>query len=95
MSGQISKVPHAGLRYEAIAATCLDTPFSLRFFVPTPLEGGGTLYSNGFFCSVNFRRSIYSSYRVETDIIRKLVQRRIWNQKDFSDFRFLQGVIEV
>ena len=31
--------------------------------VPTPLEGGGggTIYSNGFFCSDNFGRSIYSS----------------------------------
>ena len=28
---------------------------------PTPLVGGGTIYSNGFFCSVNFGRSIYSS----------------------------------
>ena len=44
-----------------------------------PLEGGGTIYSNGFFCSVNFCRSICSSLWVETGIIRKLVQRRIWN----------------
>ena len=28
---------------------------------PTPHEGGGTIYSNGFFCSDNFGRSIYSS----------------------------------
>ena len=46
-----------------------------------PSSGGGEeLYTQmGFFCSVNFGRSIYSSYRVETGIIRKLVQRRIWN----------------
>ena len=31
------------------------------FIVPTPFEGEGTIYSNGFFCSVNFDRSIYSS----------------------------------
>ena len=30
-------------------------------FVLTPLEGGGTIYSNGLFCSDNFGRSIYSS----------------------------------
>ena len=29
--------------------------------VPTPLEGGGTIHSNGFFCLHNFGRSIYSS----------------------------------
>ena len=28
---------------------------------PTPLVGGGTIYSIGFFCSDNFGRSIYSS----------------------------------
>ena len=31
------------------------------FIVPTPLVGEGPIYSNGFFCSVNFDRSIYSS----------------------------------
>ena len=28
---------------------------------PTPLEWGGTITQMGFFCTVNFRRSIYSS----------------------------------
>ena len=32
-----------------------------KIIVPTPLLGEGTIYSNGFFCSVNFGRSIYSS----------------------------------
>ena len=40
-------------------------------FVPIPLEGGGTIYSNGFFCSDNFDRSIYSSYRLVSGIIKK------------------------
>ena len=35
------------------------------FIVPVSLEGGGTIYSNGFFLTI-FRRSIYSSNRVET-----------------------------
>ena len=48
-------------------------------FVPTPLEGGGLYTQMGFFSSDNFGRLIYSSYRVEIGIIRKLVQRRIWN----------------
>ena len=67
----------------------------LDIIVPTPLEGGGTIYSNGFFCSDNFGRSTYSPQRVETGITKKLVQRRIWNSKDFFDFCFLQGFIEV
>ena len=65
-----------------------------KLIVPSTLEGGGTIYSNGFFCSDNFRRSIYSSQRVEIGIIRKLIQRRIWNYKDFY-FRVIQGIIEV
>ena len=41
--------------------------FSFLLFRPL-FRGGGTIYSNVFFCSVNFGRSIYSSYRVETGI---------------------------
>ena len=52
------------------------------------LWGGGTIYSNGFFCSVNFGRSIYSSQRNKSGIIKKLVQRRIQNSKDFFDIRY-------
>ena len=48
-------------------------------FVPTPLEGEELNIQTDFFCSDNFRRSIYSSSRVDTSIIRKRVQRRIWN----------------
>ena len=33
----------------------------LNYFLFRPTCGGGTIYSNGFFCSVNFGRSIYSS----------------------------------
>ena len=45
------------------------------------LRGGGRNYILKwvFFCSVNFGRSIYSPQRVQTGIIRKLAQRRIWN----------------
>ena len=50
-----------------------------HWVVPTPLVGGGTIYSNGFFCSVNFGRSIYSSQRNVSGIIKKLIQRRIQN----------------
>ena len=54
---------------------------------PAPLVGGGTIYSNVFFfCSVNFGRSIYSSQRNVSGIIKKLVQRRIQNKKRI--FRF-------
>ena len=60
-----------------------------------PLVGVGTICSDGLFCSVNFVQSIYSSYWVETGIIKKPVQRRVWIQKDFLIFRFLQEVIEV
>ena len=47
--------------------------------VPTPLVGGGIIYLNGFFCSDNFGRSIYSSQRNVSDIVKKLVQLRIWS----------------
>ena len=64
--------------------------------VPTPtLVGMEELYTQlVFFCSFNFGRSIYS-YRIVSGIIKKPVQRRIRNQKDFFDFCFLQGVIQV
>ena len=67
------------------------------FFIPTPLVGGGEeLYTQmGFFCSVNFGRSIYSWRRNLSGIIKKMVKRRIQNKKDFLDFRlFFRGVIE-
>ena len=51
----------------------------ILIIVPTPLVGGGTIYSNGFFYSVNFGRSIYSSQRNVSGIIEKLVQRKIQN----------------
>ena len=51
-----------------------------NIFVPTPLVGGEELYTQmGFFCSVNFGRSIYSSQRNVSGINKKLVQRRIQN----------------
>ena len=52
-----------------------------QLVVPTPLVGGGTICSNGFFCSDNFGRSKYSSQRNVSGIIKKLIQRRI--QKRF------------
>ena len=57
-----------------------------HIIVPTPLEGGETMYS--VFLN-QFCRSIYSS-RVETGITRKLVQRRIGIKKIFW-FSFLTG----
>ena len=47
--------------------------------VPTTLEGGGAIYSKGFFCSVNFDSSIYSLKRVVSGIIDKPFQGRIWD----------------
>ena len=41
-----------------------------------------------FFCSDNFDRSIYLSFRVVIGITRKPVQRRKWNSKEFCYFRF-------
>ena len=55
-----------------------------HFIVPTPLEGGGTIYSNGFF-SDNFRRSIYFSQRVESAIIRSSYSVE-YGIKDFFSF---------
>ena len=57
--------------------------------------GGGTIYSNRFFCSDNFGRSIYSSWRNVSGIIKKTDQRRIQNLKDFFEFLNFRGVIEV
>ena len=48
-----------------------------KLIVPTPLEGGGTTYSNGFFFVQSILADRYIHRRVETGIIRKLVQRRI------------------
>ena len=60
-----------------------------------PSCGGETIYSTGFFCLDNFGRSIDSSWRVMSDIIQKSIQRRVWNNKDFFEFRFLESIIEV
>ena len=50
-----------------------------QFIVPTPLlVGGGTIYSTGFFWSDNLADR-YNHRRVVSGIIRKPVQRRIWN----------------
>ena len=66
------------------------TLLMFTFFVPNPLVGEGTIYSNGFFCSINFGRSIYSSWRNMSSIIKKLIQRRIRNLKNFLNFVFFQ-----
>ena len=50
---------------------------------------GEELYAQmGFFCSVNFGRSIYSSQGNVSGIIKKLIQRRIQNSKEFFHFCF-------
>ena len=56
--------------------------------VPIPVEGGGTIHSNGFFCSDNFGRSRIT----RSCIIKKPVQRRVWNERDFFEFCFLERV---
>ena len=45
--------------------------FRVVFLFRTHFVGGGTIYSNGFFCSHNFGRSILSSYRKVSGIIKK------------------------
>ena len=52
-------------------------PFTI--IVPTLLRGEELYTQMGFFCSVNFDRSIYSLYRVASGINKKPLQRRIWN----------------
>ena len=57
---------------------------------------GGTVYATGFFFVQSiFGRPRYSLQRIVSGIIKKAVQSRIRNQKEFSDFLCLQGVIEV
>ena len=56
---------------------------------------GGTIYSNGFFYSVYFGRSIYSSYRVVSVIIRKHLHPKIWNSQIFFRFFFFTGSYQV
>ena len=51
--------------------------------VPTLLRGEELYTQMVFFCSDNFDRSIYSSYRVVSGIFKQPVQRRIWNKKIF------------
>ena len=50
--------------------------------------GGVTKYSNGFFLSVNFGRSIYSSWRNASGIIKKPVQAYNSKLKRFFEFFF-------
>ena len=41
------------------------------------------MYSTSFFCSVNFRLSIYLSFRIVGGIIGNLVKRRLSNENYF------------
>ena len=52
-----------------------------NLIVPTHFCGEGTIYSHGFFYSVNFERRIYSSYKVVRGINRKPAQCSIYNFK--------------
>ena len=55
---------------------------------------GGTLYSTtGFFVVQTILTNRYIHRSVVSGIIKKPVQRRIKNQKDFCVFRFLERVI--
>ena len=56
-------------------------PRTLKLFCFGPRFNGegGTMYSNVFFCSVNFVRSLYSSLIDIGGIIRKHPHPRIWN----------------
>ena len=68
----------------------LELPERL-LFRPHLWGGGGGLYTQmGFFCSVNFGRSIYSSQRNVSGIIKKLVQRSIQNQKDYQELKIIE-----
>ena len=69
--------------------------FLLFLFWPHFSGEGGTIYSTGFFCSVNFDRSIYSSYRVVSGIIKSPSRLEYEMKKIFWLSFFLQGVIEV
>ena len=68
----------------------------IRLIVPTPVEGGGTIYSTGFF----FVQSILADRYINRRELRLVsleslssVEYRI--KKIFFKFRYLQGVIEV
>ena len=65
------------------------------FFVPTPLEGGGTIYSNGFF----FVQSIFADryiHRRELRLVSLESSSSVeYEIKRFFSFRLLQGNIEV
>ena len=53
------KLTWVKLDYLRILESSYENDYLL--IVPTPLVGGGTIYSNKIFCSDNFGRSIYSS----------------------------------
>ena len=70
--------------------------------VPTPLVGGGTIYSNRFFLLRKFwpiaifiveDRYIYR--REQSGIIKKLVQRRFQKLKDFFNFNFFEELSRI
>ena len=67
---------------------------SWSLFVPTPLVGE-ELYTQLGFCSDSFRWSIYSSYRNVSGIIKKLVQRKIHNWKDFLNFVVFEEFLRI
>ena len=60
----------------------------MDIFLFRPLLREGTICSNGFFCSDNFDRSIYSSYRVVNGIIKKPVGPKYGTKKMFLNFLF-------
>ena len=70
--------------------------YSRLFVVPTPLEGGGTIYSNGFFFVQPILADRYI-HRRELRLIslESLSSVEIGIKKLFSIFVFLEGVIVV
>ena len=67
-----------------------------KLLFPTPLEGEGTIYSNGFF----FVQSILADRYIHRRELRLVSLESLSNveygiKKIFFNFRFLQGVIEV
>ena len=64
-------------------------------FVPTPLEGEGTIYSNGFFVQSILADRYINGRELRLVSLESLSSVEYRIKKIFLNFRFLPGVIEV